>query len=54
LKQLGFVLACLIIPIAWGWLVNLLFTHWSRRRGARRHSVRPHSEDDQSFSDYQI
>jgi hypothetical protein len=32
LKQAGFLAACLVIPIAWGWLVNWLFGHWRRRR----------------------
>lgn len=53
LKQLGFVLACLIIPILWGWLVNLLFVRWSRRR-APRSSDAQRDPIDQTFSDYQI
>lgn len=53
LKQLGFILACLIIPILWGWLVNLLFTHWFRRHGNRSARSR-RDADDQTFSDYQI
>jgi hypothetical protein len=53
LKQLGFVAACLVIPIFWGWLVNALFVHWGRRRAIS--SEEPEDTvDDETFSDYQI
>ena len=52
LKPLGFVAACLLIPILWGWLVNALFVHWGRRKIAPNES--DDQVDDQTFSDYQI
>jgi len=55
-SKTGFVLLCLAIPILWGWLVNLLFVHWARRRPGRH--ARPLREgeevDDETFIDYEI
>ena len=50
LRQLGFILACLILPILWGWLVNVLFSRFSYR-GNRPTSP---EREDETFSDYQI
>lgn len=56
LQQLGFILACLSIPIVWGWLVNWLFSRFSRRR--RTHGDVPATNgspsEDSEFLDYSI
>ena len=31
-KTVAYVAACLVIPILWGWIVNLMFTRWRNRR----------------------
>jgi hypothetical protein len=57
LNKIALVAACLAIPILWGWLVNLLFVRWSRRRGSeptRRDNTPPEQAGEQTFSDYQI
>ncbi|MFQ5731206.1 MAG: hypothetical protein ACE5KM_04530 [Planctomycetaceae bacterium] len=43
-----FALACLLLPIAWGVLVNWLFNLWNGRK-----TDRP-DDDDWVFPDYQI
>jgi len=46
LKNTGYVLTCLTIPVAWGWLVNWAFSHWSARRNGK--------EEEPAFIDYYI
>lgn len=49
-ETIAFIAACLLLPIAWGVLVNWLFERWRTR------SVREESEndDDWGIPDYQI
>ncbi len=47
LHRVLFVIACLILPIAWGVGVNSLFDLWQNRNSAS-------GEDDSIFPDYQI
>jgi len=46
-SRLLFVVACLLLPILWGGLVNRVYNAWS-------HRADPKSEDDAFFPDYQI
>ena len=46
-SQAAFVLACLGIPMLWGWIVNWLFNRWKHLRAAGRKA-------DESFIEYQI
>ena len=46
-SQAAFVLACLGIPMLWGWIVNWLFNRWKHHRAAGR-------KRDESFIEYQI
>jgi len=48
LKQTAFILACLVLPILWGVLVNWLFQLWQNRQSPDE------QEDDWVFPDYQI
>ena len=57
LKQAGFIAACVLIPIAWGWMVNWLFGHWHRRRQRSRNEDSAMADmpaEDEEFIDYSI
>lgn len=45
LRQVLYILACLLLPIVWGVVVHALFHYLDRRRTP---------EDDDVFPDYQI
>lgn len=47
LAKLVFVVCCVVLPVAWGLLVNWLFNVW-RQRAAQK------TEDEPLFPDYQI
>jgi heme/copper-type cytochrome/quinol oxidase subunit 2 len=47
LVKVGFVLACLILPVVWGVVVNWLFEFWRNRSEEKR-------DTDSIFPDYQI
>ena len=47
LEQLLYILACLVLPVAWGVFVNWLFDLWKERR-------RDSNGDEPIFPDYQI
>jgi hypothetical protein len=46
-EKLLYVAACLVLPVAWGVLVNWLFDFWKDRRGEG-------NGDRPIFPDYQI
>lgn len=51
MKQAAFIAACLLLPLAWGWLTNALFLRFWRPKdgpGPRE----PAKQD--AFIDYQI
>lgn len=35
LQQVGYVAACVVVPMAWGAVVHWLFAAWHARRAAR-------------------
>ena len=47
LETILFVVACLVLPVAWGVFVNWLFDLWRDRTGQRR-------DEEPIFPDYQI
>lgn len=47
LEKVGFVLACLILPVVWGVIVNWLFEFWRDRNEEKR-------DIESIFPDYQI
>lgn len=49
MDTLLFVLACLVIPIAWGVLVDWLFSNWNRPG-----RVSQETDEEKYFPDYQI
>ena len=57
LERVGFLAACLLIPIAWGWLVNWLFGRWHRRGCPSRReqaAMTDAVEEEDEFIDYSI
>lgn len=50
LQKIAFILACLVLPIVWGVLVNWVFNLWQSRKAARNNG----KEDEWIFPDYQI
>tara|TARA_R110002111_G_scaffold117466_4_gene179524 strand:- start:3412 stop:3594 length:183 start_codon:yes stop_codon:yes gene_type:complete len=47
LDKIFFIIACIIIPVLWGVIVNWLFNQWQDHSSDR-------SDDDYIFPDYQI
>lgn len=47
LHETLFIAACLVLPIAWGWLVNWLFARYGQHRQRRHH-------DEAGYIDYHI
>ena len=47
LEKTLFTLACLVLPVAWGVLVNWMFGLWQNRKSQ-------YNDDDQIFPDFQI
>lgn len=45
LQTAGYVLACLLIPIVWGWLVHAAYERFLRP---------PRGDEDSTYVDYQI
>lgn len=48
LEKTLFTLACLVLPVLWGVLVNWMFGIWQTRKSNTDHN------DDQIFPDFQI
>lgn len=46
LQKIAFILACLLLPVLWGVLVNWLFGMWKNRNSR--------NDDEPIFPDYQI
>ncbi|MCR9231552.1 MULTISPECIES: hypothetical protein [Gimesia] len=47
LDKIFFIIACIIIPVLWGVIVNWIFNQWQDRSNNN-------SDDDYIFPDYQI
>ncbi|MFH1304300.1 MAG: hypothetical protein ABIK07_24870 [Planctomycetota bacterium] len=47
LDKIFFIIACIIIPVLWGVIVNWIFNQWQDHSSDR-------SDDDYIFPDYQI
>ncbi|GAB4138586.1 MAG: hypothetical protein Tsb009_06880 [Planctomycetaceae bacterium] len=47
LNRILFVLACLLLPMLWGVIVNWVYNFWSERSERK-------ADDDTIFPDYQI
>lgn len=47
LIRIAFIVACLVLPIFWGWLVHALFRYVERQRFKQ-------NDDESIFPDFQI
>lgn len=46
-SEVGFAVACMVLPILWGWVVHLAYSRWRSGREAN-------GRGEDSFIDYYI